>query len=161
MRVMDTSSLSTRITPALLAQLQGFQGRTGEPGDEIAASPVARRSATLDREIAPDPALLFRYSALTFNGHRIHYDRPYATRVEGYPGLVVHGPLIATLLADLARSERPAARFAGFSFKAVRPTCDLHPFRVCGKPSADGRRAQLWAEDHEGGLAMQAEVQFE
>ena len=90
----------------------------------------------------PDDVLLFRYSALTFNGHRIHYDRSYVTEVEGYPGLVVHGPLIATLLVDLVRRERPDARIARFNFKAVRPTFDLHPFRVNGRPSADGTQAR-------------------
>lgn len=107
-----------------------------------------------------DPVLLFRYSALTFNGHRIHYDRRYVTQVEGYPGLIVHGPLIATLLVDLARRERPDARLASFNFKAVRPTFDLHPFRVNGRPTADGKGAQLWAQDHEGWLTMQGEATF-
>ena len=65
--------------------------------------------------------LLFRYSALTFNGHRIHYDRPYVTGEEAYPGLVVHGPLIATLLVDLVRRNRPDARIAQFSFPAASP----------------------------------------
>ena len=78
--------------------------------------------------------LLFRYSALTFNGHRIHYDRRYVTEVEGYPGLIVHGPLIATLLLDLVRRNAPDADVATFRFKAVRPTFDLHPFRVNGEP---------------------------
>ncbi|HET8744520.1 MAG TPA: MaoC family dehydratase N-terminal domain-containing protein, partial [Ramlibacter sp.] len=120
------------------------------PGDPVAAPQAAPADAPWWREIVPDPVLLFRYSALTFNGHRIHYDRSYVTEVEGYPGLVVHGPLIATLLADLARRQRPEASLRSFSFRAVRPTFDLHPFRVCGKPSADGRSAQLWAQDHEG-----------
>ena len=86
----------------------------------------------------PDPVLLFRYSALTFNGHRIHCDRPYATEVEGYPGLIVHGPLIATLLVDLVRRELPDARIRGFAFKAASPLFDIHPFMVCGKRGADG-----------------------
>jgi 3-methylfumaryl-CoA hydratase len=75
----------------------------------------------------PDDVLLFRYSALTFNGHRIHYDRRYVTEVEGYPGLIVHGPLIATLLLDLLRRQRRSRR-GRLPFKAVRPTFDLHPF---------------------------------
>src|SRR5438876_323650 len=73
------------------------------------------------RRITPDPVLLFRYSALTFNAHRIHYDQPYATAVEGYPGLVVHGPLIATLLADLLGSVWPGSALKRFAFKAIRP----------------------------------------
>jgi 3-methylfumaryl-CoA hydratase len=108
------------------------------------------------REIVPDDVLLFRYSALTFNGHRIHYDRRYVTGVEGYPGLIVHGPLIATLLVDLLRRQAPDAVLRTFNFKAVRPTFDLHPFRVNGRPSADGKTIDLWACDHEGWLTMQA-----
>jgi 3-methylfumaryl-CoA hydratase len=130
------------------------------PGDPAPPPQRAPEDATWSRELVPDPVLLFRYSALTFNGHRIHYDRSYVTQVEGYPGLIVHGPLIATLLVDLARRERPDATLASFSFKAVRPTFDLHPFRVCGRPAADGRSAQLWAQDHEGWLTMQAEASF-
>ena len=112
--------------------------------------------ATWQREIDPDAVLLFRYSALTFNGHRIHYDRRYVTEVEGYPGLIVHGPLIATLLLDLLRREAPEADVAAFSFRAVRPTFDLHPFRVNGAPQADGRSIRLWAQDHQGWLTMDA-----
>jgi 3-methylfumaryl-CoA hydratase len=131
-----------------------------KPGDPVPPPQAAPADAAWSREIVPDDVLLFRYSALTFNGHRIHYDRKYVTEVEGYPGLVVHGPLIATLLADLARRQRPDATLRTFAFKAVRPTFDLHPFRVCGKPSADGQGAQLWAQDHEGWLTMQAEATF-
>jgi 3-methylfumaryl-CoA hydratase len=109
---------------------------------------------TFKREIAPDPVLLFRYSALTFNSHRIHYDRSYVTQVEGYPGLVVHGPLIATLLVDLLRRSLPDANFARFSFRAVRPLFDIHPFTVCARQQ--GNRVALWARDHEGWLAMEA-----
>jgi 3-methylfumaryl-CoA hydratase len=76
--------------------------------------------------MVPDDVLLFRYSALTFNGHRIHYDRRYVTEVEGYPGLVVHGPLIATLLLDLLRRELP------------RPTWPPSASRPCGPPSTAG-----------------------
>jgi 3-methylfumaryl-CoA hydratase len=130
------------------------------PGDPVPPPQAAPEQASWWREIVPDDVLLFRYSALTFNGHRIHYDRRYVTEVEGYPGLIVHGPLIATLLVDLARRQRPDARLASFSFKAVRPTFDLHPFRVSGQPSADGKGAQLWAQDHEGWLTMQAEARF-
>jgi hypothetical protein len=75
----------------------------------------------------PDDVLLFRYSALTFNGHRIHYDRRYVTEVEGCPGLIVHGPLLATLLLDLLRRNAPGADVATFRFRAVRPTFGLRP----------------------------------
>ncbi len=109
-----------------------------------------------EKRWAPDDVLLFRYSALTFNGHRIHYDRRYVTETEGYPGLVVHGPLIATLLLDLLRHERPNAELASYQFRAVRPTFDINPFSVHGKPSEDGKTIQLWSRDHEGWLTMDA-----
>jgi 3-methylfumaryl-CoA hydratase len=128
----------------------------GLPAPGSAATPQrAPTDETFARTVVPDDVLLFRYSALTFNGHRIHYDRRYVTEVEGYPGLVVHGPLIATLLLDLLRRERPTATVARFDFKAVSPLFDLHPFELCGRP--DGERGfALWARNHEGGLAMQA-----
>jgi 3-methylfumaryl-CoA hydratase len=147
--------------PALTEEHDIVYRAPAQPGDPAPPPQAAPSDAAWSREIRPDPVLLFRYSALTFNGHRIHYDRQYVTEVEGYPGLIVHGPLIATLLADLAQREKPGARFKSFSFKAVRPTFDLHPFRVCGKPSPDGKSAQLWGRDHEGWLTMQADVQFE
>jgi 3-methylfumaryl-CoA hydratase len=116
----------------------------------------APASAAWDRRWVPDDVLLFRYSALTFNGHRIHYDRRYVTEVERYPGLIVHGPLIATLLLDLLRHQRPDAEVVGYSFKAVRPTFDINPFHVCGEPLADGKTVHLWAKDHDGWLTMDA-----
>lgn len=129
-----------------------------QPGEAAPApqTPPLAGQATWSRTIVPDDVLLFRYSALTFNGHRIHYDRQYVTQVEGYPGLIVHGPLIATLLVDLLRRSLPGAQLASFAFKAVRPTFDLHAFSVHGKPSADGKTIELWAQDHEGWLTMQA-----
>jgi len=124
-----------------------------KPGD-VEPPPQPAPAGEWQREIVPDDVLLFRYSALTFNGHRIHYDRRYVTGVEGYPGLVVHGPLIATLLLDLLHRHAPGAEVVAFRFKAVRPTFDLHPFKVSG--TRDGRTVTLWAQDHEGWLTMDA-----
>ena len=132
-----------------------------QPGDPVPPPVAAEQGAAWQREIAPDDVLLFRYSALTFNGHRIHYDRRYVTEVEGYPGLIVHGPLIATLLVDLVRHQMPKAFIKSFNFKAVRPTFDLHPFRLNGQPSADGKTVQLWAQDHEGWLTMQGTAELD
>jgi 3-methylfumaryl-CoA hydratase len=126
------------------------------PGDASPPPQAAPLAPPWERQWVPDDVLLFRYSALTFNGHRIHYDRRYVTEVEGYPGLVVHGPLIATLLVDLLRRERPDATVQRFEFRAIRPTFDLHPFSVCGAPQADGRTVRLWGRDHEGWLTMDA-----
>ncbi|MFL9903043.1 MaoC family dehydratase N-terminal domain-containing protein [Paraburkholderia fungorum] len=117
---------------------------------------LAPEGETWRRTIDADAVMLFRYSALTFNGHRIHYDYPYVTEVEGYPGLIVHGPLIATLLVDLVRREQPNATLQSFAFKALRPTFAGQPFAVCGKPAADGKTIDLWAKDHEGYLTMRA-----
>ncbi len=116
----------------------------------------APADAAWERTIQADDVLLFRYSALTFNAHRIHYDRRYATEVEHYPGLVVHGPLIATLLMDLLRQNMTDASVARFSFRAVSPLFDTAPFALCGKPN--GGTVQLWARNAEGGLAMTAEA---
>jgi 3-methylfumaryl-CoA hydratase len=134
-----------------------------EAADPNAPPPPAKPApaeAVWQRTITPDPVLLFRYSALTFNGHRIHYDRKYVTEEEGYPGLVVHGPLIATLLLDLCRRERPDATLSSFAFKAVRPTFDDRPFTVAGAPGADGTSATLWALDADGALTMTATAGF-
>ena len=118
----------------------------------------APTDAQWTRIIDPDPVLLFRYSALTFNGHRIHYDRSYATGVEGYAGLIVHGPLIATLLVDLLRRELPARALKTFSFRAVSPLFDIERFSLHGKLSDNGHTVTLWAANARGELAMQAEA---
>jgi 3-methylfumaryl-CoA hydratase len=130
------------------------------PDDPAPAPLAAEAGAAWQREIVPDAVLLFRYSALTFNGHRIHYDRQYVTEVEGYPGLIVHGPLIATLLVDLVRRHAPNAFIRSFNFKALRPTFDQHPMRINGQPSADGKTVRLWAQDHQGWLTMQGMVEI-
>jgi len=132
----------------------------GDPAAGAVASPPAQ--APVDehfaRAVVPDAVLLFRYSALTFNGHRIHYDRRYATEVEGYPGLVVHGPLIATLLVDLLRREAPDARLRAFTYRAASPLFDTHPFTACGRRESD--HVALWARDHLDRLAMHARAEL-
>jgi 3-methylfumaryl-CoA hydratase len=129
-----------------------------QPGDAPADAPglpepvVAQFSRTID----PTPMLLFRYSALTFNPHRIHYDLRYCREDEGYPGLVVHGPLQATLLLDLLYRAHPQRRLRRFAFKALRPVFDTAPFALSGRLSDDGRQARLWTRDAGGALAMDA-----
>ena len=133
--------------------------REAKQATDAEPPPVAAATgAAWQRTLVPDDVLLFRYSALTFNGHRIHYDRRYATEVEGYPGLIVHGPLIATLLMDLLRREAPNAEVASFRFKAVRPTFDGKAMRVNGQPvrTSEGNTVKLWAQDHAGWLTMDA-----
>lgn len=126
-----------------------------------AAAPAARPApdrAAWEETIHPEETLLFRYSALTFNSHRIHYDRPYATTVEGYAGLVVQGPLVATMLLDLVARQQPDALIRTFSFRAIRPLLDGADFTLCGTPAADGKSAQLWARDADGWVTMEAGV---
>lgn len=93
--------------------------------------------------VQPDPVLLFRYSALTMNGHRIHYDRRYATEEEGYPALVVHGPLQATLLAAVAQ-DKLGRDLESFAFRGVSPAFDGFALHLCGEPEGDG--ANLWTQ---------------
>lgn len=106
--------------------------------------------------VHPGPVLLFRYSAVTFNGHRIHYDREYATKEENYPGLVVHGPLTASLLIDLYQRNNPDRQVKEFEFKALAPLFDTHPFYLMGKKSLSG--ADLWTVDYRGSRAMQMKL---
>lgn len=109
------------------------------------------------RVVTPTPPLLFRFSALTFNSHRIHYDRPYTMGEENYPGLVVQGPLTATLLMDLVRKNagRPPRTF---TFRGQAPLFDLAPFRVVGIPGDAG--VELQAQGPDGKTAMAASVTF-
>jgi 3-methylfumaryl-CoA hydratase len=117
-------------------------------GDAGTPSPCWRR------DIMPDTLLLFRYSALTMNGHRIHYDRPYAMDEEAYPALVVHGPLQATLMADLAARhlDRP---ITGFEFRGAQPAFEGTLLHICGEPTDTG--ANLWTEQG-GGRNMAATI---
>ena len=120
----------------------------------------ARTDAIWSETVTPCEVMLFRFSALTFNGHRIHYDRPYATDVEGYPGLVFHGPLTATLLGGLATSSS-GQPMTSFSFRAMAPLFDMDPFTISGAPSPEGDHSvDLWATAPGGGLAMQASATF-
>ena len=130
-----------------------------EPGRPLAAPQVKALppvpAGAWSRELEADPVLLFRFSALTFNGHRIHYDRRYAVEEEGYPGLVVHGPLTALLLMELVRRHagRPPL---GFAFRGRAPLFDLAPFRLLGRPEKD--RVALEAQGPDGATAMTAEA---
>ncbi|MGH8705972.1 MAG: FAS1-like dehydratase domain-containing protein, partial [Burkholderiales bacterium] len=142
---------------AALTEFHDIVYREAPKPADVAPPPQAAPAASKwGKKWVPDDVLLFRYSALTFNGHRIHYDRRYVTGTEGYPGLIVHGPLIATLLLDLLRWQLPDARVAKFEFRAVRPIFDVNHFFVCGDPLADGKTYRLWAKDHEGWLTMDA-----
>ncbi|MCA8414002.1 MAG: MaoC family dehydratase N-terminal domain-containing protein [Burkholderia multivorans] len=128
-------------------------------GTPAPAAQPAPTDEQYSRIVTPDPVLLMRFSALTFNGHRIHYDRPYAMEEEGYPGLVVHGPLIAMLLMEELRRRHPGKTIRAFDFKAVSPLFDTAPFTVNGK--LEGHTARVWARGPQGQLAMQANIELE
>lgn len=135
-----------------------------EPPQPSAAAPApqsAPERAEWSETITPDPVLLFRYSALTSNGHRIHYDTPYARTEEGYPDLVVHGPLISSLLQGLARRARPDRRLARFDFRAVSPLFVNRLFKIEGAKSEAGDTHRFWAKGLENNLAMTAEAWFD
>jgi len=124
-----------------------------EPGETAPPAPPWRK------DVVATAVHLFRYSALTFNAHRIHYDHPYTTGPEGYPDLIVHGPLLATLMVDLAAKARPDRFVSGFRFRAKRPIFANAEFTVAGQPESDASAA-VWVVDPEGYLAMQGEIAF-
>jgi len=135
-----------------------YRGTAGVAVKPAAAAPPPPDEA-FSRVVAPDAVMLFRYSALTGNSHRIHYDLDYATRVEGYPGLVVQGPLQASLLADLLRRHMPAGkRLHGVRFRGQRPAFHDRPLTLLGWPSAAG--IHLESRDAEGACCMVAEAEL-
>ena len=115
--------------------------------------------ATWRRSTVADPVLLFRFSALTFNAHRIHYDIEYCRNEEDYPNLVVHGPMQALLLLDLVERVFPGRRIRQFVYRGVAPVFAPESFSVCGAPDGDDR-VRLWIEDSGGGLATTAELEL-
>ena len=126
----------------------------------VKPSPQKAEAGKWRRTLVPGVVQLFRFSALTFNSHRIHYDRDYVTRKEGYPGLVVHGPLIATLLVDLIHRNAPSARISEFSFRAVSPLFDGNEMSVNATPPDAEGLTRLWAANAEGNLAMTAQAKL-
>ncbi|AJA10097.1 hypothetical protein SKP52_16110 [Sphingopyxis fribergensis] len=143
---------------AAIREEQDIVFREPAPATPATAPAIAIEAEAADavRSISPGPMLLFRYSALTFNAHRIHYDRDYARDVEGYAGLVVHGPLIATLLMDHFLRTAPRASPRHFSFRAEAPLIDGAPVDLC--LAHDGDAARLWARDAAGRRTMRADV---
>lgn len=132
------------------------------PGAPTPALTPAPSGAQWSERVAPDTTLLFRYSALTSNGHRIHYDREYARGEEHYPDLVIHGPLTATLLQNFAGNIRPDARLVAFEFRGLHPLFVSAPFNLEAKASDAARDTlDVWARGPSGELAMRATARFE
>ena len=126
-----------------------------QTGEGAAQVPPAPEGGEFSAKYKPDPVMLFRYSALTFNGHRIHYDVDFCRKYEGYPDLVVHGPLTATLILDLFYHHYPQKQIIGFEYRSHSPLFNPNPFTVWGK--ANG---QAWASNHMGGVAMSGQIQW-
>jgi 3-methylfumaryl-CoA hydratase len=122
----------------------------------LPTAPPPAASCDVERTLTADPVLLLRFSALTFNAHRIHYDRDYARAEEGYAGLVVHGPLLATLLMHHWLAHNGERRPGRFGFRAQRPLIDGAPFALC--LAADGEGSALWTRDGQGYVTMSAEI---
>jgi hydroxyacyl-ACP dehydratase HTD2-like protein with hotdog domain len=144
--------------PAGLAieEEQDIVYRGAEGAAVKAAEPAPAWPDAVTRSVLPDPVMLFRYSALTGNGHRIHYDHPYVTGVEGYPGLVVHGPLQATLMAALALEAASGHALRRFAFRGRRPCFDSRPLTVLARRT--GTEVALETRDDTGATCMQAEA---
>lgn len=142
-----------------ISQVQNIVYRE-QPTDraELPPGKEASKDTDFSNLITPDPVLLYRYSALTYNGHRIHYDRDYAVEEELYPALVVHGPLLVTLLLELKRHELADKTLKSFKFRAVRPTFDTSAFKVAGKQ--DGDNLSLWSADKDGFTCMTIKAQL-
>ena len=130
-----------------------------KPGEAPKPPRPAPTDATWTREILADPVLLFRFSALTFNGHRIHYDQPYVTGTEGYPGLIVHGPLMGMLQIELARRSNAGKVVRSFEFRALSPVFSGPAFSVQARREADGS-VTTWIADPKNGLAQQGKATF-
>lgn len=132
---------------------------SGEAAGAAASAPGPDAEPEWSREWVADPVLLFRYSALTFNSHRIHYDHPYATRVEGYPGLIVHGPLVPTLMLEEWARRHPDSAIAHIDIRALRPLFHGTPFRVEGRRTEAG--AEMWSVDEHGALTLRAQAELD
>lgn len=141
----------------VIAEEQDIVYRSPSPPKLTGSEPAPQ--AQWQQAVSPSAELLFRYSAVTFNTHRIHYDQPYVTQEEGYPGLVVHGPMIATLMVGAFVTAHPDKRLVHLSYRGLRPLISPTPFDVAGRIDEPGV-AHLWAQQ-EGMLAHQAELRFE
>jgi 3-methylfumaryl-CoA hydratase len=137
-----------------------FRGASKPGDDRVSAKAAPSDKPAWSHRLVADPVLLFRYSALTFNGHRIHYDADYAREEEGYPDLIVHGPLLGLLMCQHAVAEAGARPPAGYRFRLSRPIFARRGFVVAGSPLDDGREVQVWVQNEDGALAAEGRVIF-
>jgi 3-methylfumaryl-CoA hydratase len=156
-------TVNTDLTTArglAITEEQDLVYREAAPGGTPPQPPQPAPGITVwSRVVTPDPVMLFRYSALTFNGHRIHYDLPYVTQTEGYPGLVMNGGLTTLLVFELARTHA-STPVRTISSRNVRALFVNQPITLAGEPSTDNKTAKLWALNPDGALALTAEAEF-
>jgi 3-methylfumaryl-CoA hydratase len=148
--VTDFQGVAVSEERRLLYMARGEEWPSSEPQR-------ARGAAEWTREFRADTRLLFRYSALTRNMSRIHYDRPFAVFANGYPGLVVQGEFVSALLLSVARQQLQSERISSVDLHALRLLYDVEPLRICGRRRPD-REIEVWAEDKEGHRAIEGLV---
>jgi 3-methylfumaryl-CoA hydratase len=159
--VIERNSLSTASGLCIVEERDMCMLSEARAESAPKTSAVVPGEAKWHQVVEPNPPLLFRFSAIRFNSHRIHYDRDYVTKVEKLPGLVVQSSLISQLLIEMCRRELPSRRITNFDFQNLRSVYDTGgKFTLAGAPAADGRKAALWALDGENKLAMLAEATF-
>lgn len=158
--VIEKSSISTSRGLAVVEERDMVLLSEARAAAAPKASPTVPAEAKWTRVFEPRAPLLFRYSAIRFNSHRIHYDRDYCTKIEKLPGLVVQTSLICQLFIEMCRSEVPNHELNFFGFKTARQTYDTGNFTIAGTPSSDGREATLWSLDPNGNVAMTATAKF-
>ena len=155
--IVIRETISSSRGPAITEDLVRIMGDTPLPTDGPSV-PDDPTKADWQRTYEPDPMMMFRLSAVRFNAHRIHYDRPYTTEVEGLPGLVVPNTLISALMTELCRTEAPDRPLATFDYRVDARIYDLGPFTIFAQPHND--RVQLWSTGHDGVLGTIAEARF-
>jgi 3-methylfumaryl-CoA hydratase len=158
--VIEKSSISTSRGLAVVEERDMVLLSEARAAAAPKASPTVPAEAKWTRVFEPRAPLLFRYSAIRFNSHRIHYDRDYCTKIEKLPGLVVQTSLICQLFIEMCRSEVPNHELNFFGFKTARQTYDTGNFTIAGTPSSDGREATLWSLDPNGNVSMTATAKF-
>ena len=146
-------------TVAIVEEHDIVYREAAKAGDAPPVGKPAPQTAAWRRELQANEAMLFRYSAITFNGHRIHYDIDYCRQAEGYPGLIVHGPLQTTLLLDLCRHSDPRP-VRTLDYRATHPVFHQETFSVNGQPAADGKSVELWTANAAGNYAMRGTATF-
>jgi 3-methylfumaryl-CoA hydratase len=143
----------------VLLEQQDIVYREEASGSKSAqVDPPVVRPGKWSKTLTPDPVLLFRYSAVTFNSHRIHFDQDYTQNTEGYPGLIVHGPLTATLMLQFVDETVGPGKIEAFSFRAQRPLFANQLLTIHGQPSDDGM--EVWVEDAQGWTTTQGQVRL-